>query len=145
MHCKNQCRKGRFGQLPSEGPWGHFPMGCELLSAALQSSVIAVTPGDVLRSVLRLYLHACLCYEACLSVGALMAFQSMPLDGDLLCAGWLELSVALSHPRRGECLQLFGAPPFVGTLCCCVVHLCNVKSILPTAAFNRLLMSIRSQ
>lgn len=38
-------------------------MGCELLSAALRSSVIAVTPGDVLRSVLRLYLHACLCYE----------------------------------------------------------------------------------
>ena len=102
-------------------------MGCELLSAALRSSVIAVTPGDVLRSVLRLYLHACLCYEACLSVGALMAFQSMPLDGDLLCAGWLELSVALSHPHGGMSAALWGsAIRGDALLLCCAPMQCQI-------------------
>lgn len=46
--------------MPSEGPWGYFPMGYKLLSAALQSSAITELPGDVLSSVL---------WGLCLSLG----------------------------------------------------------------------------
>lgn len=133
--------------MPSEGPWGYFPMGYELLSAALQSSAITELPGDVLSSVLwglsvlRLSLYVCLCYKTYLLRLWWLFSQCLWME-ITLGAGWLELSVALSHPFRGECLQPCGVLPFVGMLCHCVVHLCNVKSILPTAAFNRLLMSI---